>query len=580
MNQHTGSAILKGVAASTGVTIGKAFLLDQVDVAMRRIRVPEAQLEGELSRLDLAIASTRQEIDAIKLKVTQEVGRKEAAIFNAYLHVLNDPLLVQAARERIRQNRTTADYALNQVAKGLIREFSESKDEYLRERAADIQDVVARLMRNLTGQPTHRLPGMKEEVVVVAKDLTPSQTASMRRERVIGFATDVGGRTSHAAIMARSLEIPAVVGLMEVTSRVKTGDTLVIDGTQGMVLVNPAPEVLAKYRQAQQRMLLAARKLKKLKGMTAVTTDGYRLTVAANLELPEEIRQARKYGAEGVGLFRTEFLYLNRADLPSEEEQFEAYRVVAEQSLPYSAIMRTLDLGGDKLFSRLGTPTEANPFLGLRGIRLCLNDHGLFRTQLRAILRASHYGKMKIMFPMISGVEELRRALAVLLEVKHELARRRIPFDRNLEVGVMIELPSAAMTADVLAREVNFFSIGTNDLIQYTMAADRVNESVAYLYNPLHPAILRTLKRVIEAGHDERIWVGMCGEMASDPQLTALLVGLGLDEFSTSPAFIPQLKRNIRETTFAAAKELAETVLACATIREVEDVIAKEGATP
>lgn len=568
----------KGVAASPGITIGKAFLIDQAEVQLRKYRLAESQIEAEVARLELAVTTTRQEIEAIKQKVAQGVGSKEAEIFNAYLHILDDPLLIQATKDRLRKDHLNAEYIVQQIANGLIRQFTESADEYLQERAADFNDVVMRLIRNLTGQPARWLADIKEEVVVVAKDLAPSQTASMQREKVLGFATDSGGRTSHVAIMARSLEIPAVVGLQDITGRVRNGDLLVIDGSQGLVLVNPDSKTLLKYRQAQQKMQQTSRKLRKLNALNAVTKDGYRLIVAANLELPQEVHQALKYGAEGVGLFRTEFLYLNRAELPGEDEQFEAYRLVAQKSLPYVTIIRTLDLGGDKVASRLGvTNKESNPFLGLRAIRLCLAHPDLFKVQLRAILRASHYGKIKIMFPMISDVEELRRAKALVEEVRQELSRRRIPYDRSLEIGTMIELPSAALTADVLAREADFFSLGTNDLIQYTMAADRVNEKVAYLYNPLHPSILRLIKRVIDAGHEAKIWVGMCGEMASDPLLAPLLVGLGLDEFSTGPAFVPLIKKTIREIHFAKSKDMAEEVLACSTSQEVEAILEKSG---
>ncbi len=569
--------MLKGIAASPGIAIGKAYLIDQARVPMRKHRISEAMVEAEIERLDLAVASTRQEIEAVMQKVAQEVGLKEAAIFNAYLHILEDPLLIQAAKDKIRNARLPVEYALHKVFSSLRHQLHQSSEEYVRERSADVNDVVARLLRNLTGQKAGQLAGIREEVIIVAKDLTPSQTASLRRERVVGFVTDVGGRTSHAAIMARSLEIPAIVGLQEITARVRTGDTLVLDGSLGLVVINPDAKTLAKYRQAQQKMMEVTRKLKKLKGVTAVTTDGYRLTVAANLELPEEIRQARKHGAEGVGLFRTEFLYLNRSELPGEEEQFEAYKLVAQQSLPYATVIRTLDLGGDKFFSRLGGQKEMNPFLGLRGIRLCLAQVDIFKLQLRAILRASPFGKVKIMFPMVADVEELRQAKVILAEVQQELVRRRVSFDKKMEVGIMIELPSAAVTSDILAREADFFSIGTNDLIQYTLGADRVNEKVAYLYNPLQPAILRLLKRVIDAAHQEQIWVGMCGEMAADPLLTPMLVGLGLDEFSTGSAFVPQLKKNIREINFAASKILAEKVLTCTSSKEAEDILAKSG---
>ncbi len=563
----------QGIAVSPGITIGTAYLVGFPEFQVRKHRIAEAEINKELNRWQAAIDATRQEIESIKRRVAQEVGFKEAEIFNAYMHVLQDPLLVKAVMERIQRQHCNAEYALQEIASGLVRQFTEAKDEYLRERASDINDVVLRLMRSLTGRSKRLLTGDEQDIIMVAKDLAPAQTASMRRERVVGFATDIGGKTSHAAIMARSLEIPAVVGLKNITDKVATGDTLILDGSAGIVIVNADTKIVTQYRQAQQKNIQASRKLRKLKGITAVSRDGYRLNVAANIEMPEDVRKARKYGAEGVGLFRTEFLYLNRRDLPSEDEQFEAYRQVARQSLPYSTIIRTMDLGGDKFLSRLGTSVDTNPFLGLRAIRLSLAYVELFKTQLRAILRASHFGKIKIMFPLISDVEELRQAKAVLNDVRQELSRRRIAFDKHMETGLMIELPSAALTADVLAREADFFSIGTNDLIQYTVAVDRINEKVAYLYNPLHPAILRLIKQTIEAGHKERIWVGMCGEMAADPHLTALLFGMGLDEFSTGPSFIPQIKKVIREIYLARSRELAEEVLACATTQEIENCL-------
>lgn len=567
---------MAGVAASPGIAIGTVYLVGAKEIQVRKFRLTDAQIEKEMSRFQAAVDATRNEIETIKQRVAQEVGFREAEIFNAYLHILQDPMLIQSTMDQIKATKSNAEFLLQQIAAELGRQFAESSDDYLKERAVDVHDVVARLLRNLTGQPSGLLSDAGEDAIIVARDLTPSQTASMRRDRIIGFATDMGGKTSHVAIMARSLEIPAVVGLKNATEKVKNGDLLVVDGTAGAVLINPDSKTLAKYRQAQQKMLLASRKLKKLKGVTAVTQDGYRLSVAANIELPEDVRQARKYGAEGIGLFRTEFLYLNRRDLPTEDEQFEAYRLVASQSLPYATILRTLDLGGDKFLSRLGTSAEMNPFLGLRAIRLCLVYVDLFKTQLRAILRASHFGKIKIMFPMISDIDELRQAKALLEESKRELAKRRIPFDRNLEVGVMIELPSAALTADVLSEEANFFSIGTNDLIQYTLAADRINERVAYLYNPLHPSILRLIHQVIAAAHDQRIWVGMCGEMAADPMLTPLLVGMGLDEFSTGPSFVPQVKKVIREIRFAECRDLAGSVLTCKTSLDVETILKKQ----
>ncbi len=560
---------MHGVAASPGITIGTAYVLGASEFETKKAKLTEPMVEKELDRLQAAVDATRKEIETIKQRVAQEVGFKEAEIFNAYTHILQDPMLIQTTIQQIKTMRYNAEYILQEIAADLVAQFTESDDEYMQERASDINDVVARLLRNLTGQATTMLTDTDKDIIIVARDLTPSQTASLRRERVIAFVTDIGGKTSHVAIMARSLEIPAVVGLRSITGQVQTGDTLVVDGYKGDVLINPSSAQLNSYRQAQRNMLQAQRKLQKLKGVTAVTKDGYRLNVAINIEMPDDVKQARKYGAEGVGLFRTEYIFLNRRDLPSEEEQFESYRHVARQSLPYATIIRTLDLGGDKFLSRLNTRTEANPFLGLRAIRLCLAHPELFKTQLKAILRASHFGKIKMMFPMISGVEELRQAKALLTEAQKELSRKRVLFDKNMEIGVMIEIPSAAMTADVLSKEANFFSIGTNDLIQYTLAADRINEQVAYLYNPIHPSILRLIKQVIVAARERRIWVGMCGEMAADPMLTGLLVGLGLDEFSTEPSFVPQVKKNIREISFAESRELADHILKCTTSDEV-----------
>jgi phosphotransferase system enzyme I (PtsI) len=568
----------QGVSASPGICIGPAYLAGSQEIKVRRARLAgDAAIQKELARLQRAVEMTREEINGIRQKVAREVGLQEADIFNAYMHMLEDPMLIAAATEGIRKEKVNAECVLQTVTQDLVQGFKASPDEYLRERVADLLDVVHRLMRNLTGQPIAILSEGEGEVIVVARDLTPSQTASMKKEQVIGFVTEIGGRTSHVAIMARSLEIPAVVGLKGIANQIQSGDLLIVDGAKGMVWVNPEMELLLRYRQAQQHMRQAARKLKKLKGVTAVTRDGYRLTVAANIELPEDVQQARNYGAEGIGLFRTEFLYMNRPDLPTEDEQYEAYKSVVQQSLPYATVIRTLDLGGDKFVSRLGTSLEVNPFLGLRAIRLCLAHRDLFRTQLRAILRASVHGKIKIMFPMISGIEEFLQAREVYREVQSELSSKREGFDKNLEVGMMIEVPSAALTADILAKEADFFSIGTNDLIQYTLAADRVNERVAYLYDPLHPSILRLIQRTIQAAHEERIWVGMCGEVASDTAITPLLVGMGLDEFSTGPAFVPQIKKAIRDLQFAECRDLAQQALACQNSEQVQQILFKQG---
>jgi phosphotransferase system enzyme I (PtsI) len=447
------------------------------------------------------------------------------------------------------------------------------EDEYLRERATDLRDVGRRVIANLLGKERETLARLEEEVVVVAYDLAPSDTASMVKEKVIGFATDTGSRTSHTAIMARALEIPAVVGLGAVTAAIKSGDIVIVDGSHGVVIVNPDPATLFEYQEMQRRYVLFERELEKLKELPAETTDGYKVTLAANIELPEEIEHVKSHGADGVGLYRSEFLYMNRPDFPSEEEQFEAYRAVAESLAPKSIIIRTLDLGGDKFISQLDMPAEMNPFLGCRAIRFCLERPDIFKAQLRALLRATVFGSVKVMFPMISGVTELRTALAILDETKRELAAEEKEFDPNLQVGVMIEIPSAAMTADILAKEVDFFSIGTNDLIQYTLAVDRVNERIAHLYDPLHPAILRFIKWIIDAGHNAGIWVGMCGEMAADPLFTMILLGLGLDEFSMGSVAVPGIKKIVRSVSMQESKELARTVFGLSTADEIREYL-------
>jgi phosphotransferase system enzyme I (PtsI) len=445
----------------------------------------------------------------------------------------------------------------------------------MRDRYVDIRDVGRRVIKNLEGSGVASLADLDQAVVVVAHELTPSDTAQMDLTKVKGFATDVGGRTSHTAIMARTLELPAVVGLEQASRRIKDGDWCILDGGNGVLIVNPDKDQLALYRQRQRAIAAQEQLLRRLRRLPAETLDGVKVGLAANIELPEEARSAMARGAEGIGLFRTEFLFLNRNNLPTEEEQFAAYRLVCKISQPHSVIIRTLDLGGDKFLSHLGLAPEMNPFLGLRAIRLCLAHPHIFKVQLRAILRASHYGKIRIMFPLISGVEELRKVLAILKEVRQDLQKRQIPFDPDMEVGAMVEVPSAALTADILAKEVDFFSIGTNDLIQYTMAVDRANERMAYLYDPLHPAILRTLHQVIRAAHQEKIWVGLCGEMAGDPLFTLVLLGMGLDEFSTSAVSIPEVKKVIRSVRFDRARMMAEHALTLPTSEEVRQYLSQ-----
>ena len=431
-------------------------------------------------------------------------------------------------------------------------------------------------MRNLIGAKEDVLTNLRERVVVVAYDLSPSDTATMHKRNVTAFATDIGGRTSHTAIMAKSLEIPAVVGIEVLTKRVETGDEIIIDGTHGIVVLNPSSKTLKKYETDKERFAVINKHLQEMKDLSCVTIDGKAIELAANIEVPEDVPSVIAHGASGIGLYRTEFFYMNRKDVPTEEEQFKAYSAVAKRIKPNSVIIRTLDIGGDKFLSQLEVPQQMNPFLGWRAIRFCLARPDIFKAQLRAILRASVHGRIKLMYPMISGVEELKQANLILEEVKKDLKKESLPFDENIEVGAMIEVPSAAITSDILAKEVDFFSIGTNDLIQYSLAVDRVNEKIAYLYEPAHPAVLRLIKMVIENAHNAGIWVGMCGEMAGDISMTLVLLGLGLDEFSASPIAIPELKKIIRAVTLRQAKEIAQESMLLSTGKDVEKYAKKK----
>jgi phosphotransferase system enzyme I (PtsI) len=498
-----------------------------------------------------------------------------AKIFEAHLLVLEDPFFIVEVTRKIREELVNVEYALWEVLQGITKDFSSLSDDYIRERAIDIYDVGRRILQNLMKSKKVSSIDLQEDVIVVAHNLTPSDTAQMHKKRVIGFATDVGGRTSHTAILARALEIPAVVGLEDVTSLIRRGDTLIVDGNQGRVIINPDAATLRKYQEMKQEYESFVSELDELRDLPAVTKDGYRIELSSNIEIPEEIELIKKHGADGIGLYRTEFLYLDRDGFPSEEEQMEAYSRVASAMKPLPVIIRTLDLGGDK-FSGLTASPELNPFLGLRAIRFCLDRVDVFKQQLRAILRASVYGNLKIMFPMISGVEELRQAKRTLEEVKSELRDKGIPFNEEMEVGIMIEIPSAAISADILAKEVDFFSIGTNDLIQYALAVDRGNEKVAYLYDPLHPGVLRLIRQTIEAAHREGKWVGMCGEMAGDPLFSMILIGLGLDEFSVSGVAIPEIKEIIRSIDLVEARALAREALKLTSSEEIRNIVSKK----
>ncbi len=565
----------RGIAASPGIAIGRVFLLEEDDFVIQKKKITDEKLE--ISRFRNALNKAKQEMIQTKKRALQRLGKKHARLFDAYILILDDTMLRQDTIELIVKEKVSAEYALHQVMEKVLLFFKEIDDEYFKERGQDIYDVGRKVLRHLLGHEKKVLSQLESQVIVISHNLTPSDTIAMREEKVIGFATDIGGETSHVAIMAHSLEIPAVVGLKDITKSVKNDDMIIIDGNQGIVILNPDPITIKNYYGEQQIFLAEEKDLEKLKDLPAVTLDGHEINLVANIEVPEEIKSVLFHGASGVGLYRTEYLYMNRKDFPTEEEQYESYKAVAKNMLPYSVTIRTLDLGGDKVTQQFKFAPERNPFLGLRAIRLCLKYPDIFKTQLRAILRASTEGKLKIMYPMISGIEELRQANMVLEEVKEDLRKKRIDFDNEIEVGVMIEVPSAALIVDILVQESDFLSIGTNDLIQYSLAVDRVNENVTNLYNPLHLSILRLLKRIIQAGEKTGKWVAMCGEMAADPSVTMILLGLGLREFSMSAISVPKIKRIIRSIKMEESKQLADEIMSLSDNYQIREVLRKRG---
>ncbi|MCK4648469.1 phosphoenolpyruvate--protein phosphotransferase, partial [bacterium] len=558
---------------SPGVVIGKVFFLDKEEFQIKKRRIRKDMVPKNISRFREALAKTEKEIKEIRTQVTKKLGKEEAYIFDAHLLILKDPYLIKKVTQKVEEELINVEHSFFQVLETFRESFASMEDSYLKGRAVDIKDVGRRVLKNLLGKERETLATLREEVIVVAHDLSPSDTVSMHKEKVIGFATDMGTKTSHTAIMARALEIPAVVGLKNITQKAQALDALIVDGSHGSVIINPNKETLKRYRKDKESLEVLEHELLELKNLPAQTLDGHRITLAANIEVPEEIEYVKEHGGEGIGLYRTEFLYLGRDDLPSVDEQFKAYREAAQKLAPHPVIIRTLDLGGDKFLSYLNLAPEMNPFLGLRAIRLCLADIPLFKDQLRAILKASTYGNLKIMYPMISGVEEVKKANQILTEVEEEFKKKKIPFNEKLEVGAMIEIPSAALTCESIAKEVDFFSIGTNDLIQYSLAIDRVNENIAYLYQPLHPAVLHILKRIIDGAHQAGIWVGMCGEMAGEPLFVLILLGLGLDELSMSPLVIPEVKKIIRSLALREAKELTRKALKLSTAQEIEALL-------
>jgi phosphotransferase system enzyme I (PtsI) len=562
---------LKGIAAASGISIGPAYKIGKEEFVIPKQPIRQEEIPLQIQLFEEALIKTRREIIELQKRIGAEMGQEEAQIFDAHLLVLEDRMLIEEVISRLKKEQLCVAFIFSEVLKKYIDVFSRIEDEYLKERIVDINDVGRRILRHLLGKTRQSLADLKERVIVVAHDISPSDTAAMHKQNVAAFVTDIGGKTSHTAIMAKSLEIPAVVAVGEGTAKIRAGDILIVDGIMGVVIVNPDEETLAEYRKEEEKLRGIAERFLSVKDLPAITLDGKVVGINANIEFPDEVPSVKLHGGEGIGLYRTEFFYMNRKDLPTEEEHYQAYKYVAEEMKPYPVIIRTLDLGGDKFLSQFDIPREMEPFLGWRAIRFCLARPEIFRLQLRAILRASVHGNLKVMYPMISGIEELQQANKILEEAKEELKSKGISYNDDIKVGAMIEVPSAAMTVDILAKESDFFSIGTNDLIQYSLAVDRVNEKVAYLYEPAHPAVLRLVKNIIDVSHSKNIKVGMCGEMAGEQNLALILLGLGLDEFSIPPQIIPELKYIIRSLKFKQAQEIANEALKLSTGREIEE---------
>lgn len=565
------SKTLTGIAASAGIAIAKAFRYEEPDLTVEK--KTDVDVKSEIRTFDAALEKSRAELEDIKTKTMESMGEEHAEIFSAHLLVLRDPEYVDAIRQKVQDDAVNASFALDELTTQFVTMFESMDNEYMRERAADIRDVSKRLLSHLLGKPIVSLAELNEEVIIVGEDLTPSDTAQLNKEFVKGFVTNIGGRTSHSAIMARSLEIPAVVGTKSVTADTKQHATVIIDGISGTVIIDPSPEELKEYEEKYQQYEEQKKEWAKLKNEPSVSKDGTHVELVANIGTPEDLVGVHENGAEGVGLYRTEFLYMGREDFPTEEEQYEAYKKVVESLDGKPVVIRTLDIGGDKELSYLDLPEEMNPFLGFRAIRLCLEMTDMFRTQLRALLRASAFGNLKIMFPMIATLQEFREAKAILEEEKQKLISEGVEVSEELEVGIMVEIPSTAVMAPQFAKEVDFFSIGTNDLIQYTMAADRMNERVSYLYQPYSPAILNLVKMVIDASHKEGKWTGMCGEMAGDTVAIPLLFGLGLDEFSMSATSVLPARSQLLQLTKEEAAKVAEEALTLQTAEEVQQLV-------
>lgn len=559
---------IKGIGASPGIAIGKALVLEHKEMVIEKKE--NVNVEVEVEKLNSAVDTSKKELSAVKEKVAKELGEEEAEIFGAHLLVLEDPEFIGEAENKIKNESLNAEYALNEVKDMFVSIFESMDNDYMRERAADVKDVTNRVLRHILGIKIIDLSNLSDEVVLIAHDLTPSDTATMDKKKVLGFLTNIGGRTSHTAIMSRTLEIPAIVGLSDVTDKVKDSDMIVFDGDKGIVIVSPEEDVVAEYQEKKRIFEEDKKALELLKGQPSVTTDKKHVELAGNIGTPNDLEGLINNDAEGVGLYRTEFLYMDSDEFPSEEIQFEAYKKVLEGMNGKPVVIRTLDIGGDKKLSYFEMEEEMNPFLGYRAIRLCLDKTDIFKTQLRALFRASVYGKLRIMFPMISSLEELLAAKAICEEVKSDLKAEGIGYSDDVEIGMMIEIPSAAVISDLLAKHVDFFSIGTNDLIQYTCAVDRMNQKISYLYNQFNPAVLRLIKMVIKNAHAEGKWVGMCGESAGDQMMIPILLGFGLDEFSMSPISILRARRLINSVSEKDMQALSDKVLEFGTAKEIE----------
>lgn len=566
-------SFLQGIAASNGIAIAKAYRLIEPDLSFDKTIIDNPT--SEIERFQNALEKSKSELAAIQERAKEELGADKGAIFEAHLLVLSDPELVSPIEDKIKTEKVNAEVALKETADMFILMFEQMDNEYMKERAADIRDVTKRVLSHLLGVQMVNPSMITEEVIIVAEDLTPSDTAQLNRQFVKGFTTDIGGRTSHSAIMARSMEIPAVVGTKTATEEIQNGDLVIVDGLKGEVHINPTPEAVEQYRQVAAQYEEQKAEWAKLVNEDSVSADGHHVELAANIGTPNDLKGVLENGGEGVGLYRTEFLYMGRDQLPTEDEQFDAYKAVLLGMGDKSVVVRTLDIGGDKELPYLNLPKELNPFLGFRAIRLCLEEQDIFRTQLRALLRASSFGQLKIMFPMIATLDEFRAAKAMLEEEKEKLLSQGVTVSESIELGIMVEIPSTAILADQFAKEVDFFSIGTNDLIQYTMAADRMNQRVSYLYQPYNPAILRLVKMVIDAAHAEGKWAGMCGEMAGDETAIPLLLGLGLDEFSMSATSILKARSLVRNLKKSEMEDLAHSVLQMRTTEEAIEAVKK-----